>query len=235
MEPNVCNLSNKLQGDGNLSNQLDDHDNPAKILYSTRTHSQIKQAMKELKSSGYNGSVAAAVLGSRVKLCIHPELENNSNEIKTVKCKMKVKTKIQATDSNGNSKEKCLCEYYNTLDEIQNDHEYINGISKQILDIEDLVTEGTSKNFCPYYMARNVLAKRADIIFLPYNFVLDPKLCNSFENMKNYVIILDEAHNVPQVCEDTSSIEFSSAHLATGMEEIQFLIQSVSTIMEILN
>lgn len=43
------------------------------IIYSSRTHSQLSQAMQELKNSAYSG-MRAVVMGSREQLCIHPEV-----------------------------------------------------------------------------------------------------------------------------------------------------------------
>ena len=42
------------------------------------------------------------------------------------------------------------------------------------MDLEDLVKYGKKKTFCPYYMSRE-MRQDADIIFLPYNYLLDPK------------------------------------------------------------
>lgn len=45
--------------------------------------------------------------------------------------------------------------------------------SLSVIDIEDLVKVGTSHKFCPYYMSK-VLIENADIVFMPYNYLLDP-------------------------------------------------------------
>lgn len=53
------------------------------IIYATRTHSQLTQAMQELKRTAYN-YMKACVLGSREQLCINPEVakeENNSLKV----------------------------------------------------------------------------------------------------------------------------------------------------------
>lgn len=44
------------------------------IIYSSRTHSQLSQAMQELKNTAYCG-VRAIIMGSRDQLCIHPEVQ----------------------------------------------------------------------------------------------------------------------------------------------------------------
>lgn len=40
-------------------------------------------------------------------------------------------------------------------------------------DIEDLVQAGKKRRCCPYFTARELMAK-ADIIFCPYNYIIDP-------------------------------------------------------------
>lgn len=42
-----------------------------------------------------------------------------------------------------------------------------------VIDVEDIVSMGQKHKFCPYFMAKE-LKQHADIIFLPYNYLLDP-------------------------------------------------------------
>ena len=49
---------------------------------------------------------------------------------------------------------------------------------------------------CPYYMARELKAN-ADIIFMPYNYLLDAKSRRIHGvELQGNVVIFDEAHNV---------------------------------------
>lgn len=41
------------------------------------------------------------------------------------------------------------------------------------MDIEDMVSMGKKHIFCPYYMTKERRGE-ADIIFTPYNYLLDP-------------------------------------------------------------
>ncbi len=43
-----------------------------KIIYASRTHTQLSQVIQELKGSGYSPKIA--VLGSREQLCVHREV-----------------------------------------------------------------------------------------------------------------------------------------------------------------
>lgn len=65
------------------------------------------------------------------------------------------------------------------------------------LDIEELCKLGEEMVVCPYFGNKD-RASGADILFMPYNFLIDPKIRSIFEiNFKNSIIIFDEAHNVP--------------------------------------
>lgn len=63
------------------------------------------------------------------------------------------------------------CMFYNN---VETRKEYPAFTQSGILDIEDLVQAGKKHRCCPYYMARE-LKTNADIIFMPYNYLLDPK------------------------------------------------------------
>ena len=46
----------------------------------------------------------------------------------------------------------------------------------------------------------------ADIIFIPYNYLIDDKIRERFKiNFANSIMIFDEAHNITFTCEDTVS------------------------------
>lgn len=56
-----------------------------KIIYASRTHSQLSQAMNELKNTSYN-HVKAVILGSRDQLCINPEVMKEPTNSGKVMC-----------------------------------------------------------------------------------------------------------------------------------------------------
>ncbi|XP_050665196.1 regulator of telomere elongation helicase 1 homolog [Leptidea sinapis] len=182
-----------------------------KIIYSSRTHSQLSQAMQELKRSSYK-HVKVAVLGSRDQMCIHPEVSKESNNMNKVHmCQLKVKSRT--------------CHFYNNIESKKEDRS-VRG--DDILDIEDLVTVGKKLKCCPYYLSKE-LKQDADIIFMPYNYILDPKSrkANGVELMNN-VVILDEAHNVEKMCEESASLQLRTTDVALCIDEITHVMRSFS-------
>lgn len=159
-------------------------------------------AMQELKRTSYN-HVKAAVIGSRDQLCIHPDLakENNANKIQL--CKIKVQSRS--------------CQFHNRLDSQKDNPEFLNAT---VLDIEDIVRIGKKLKCCPYYASKE-LVDDAEIVFMPYNYLLDPRMrkANKIE-LQNTIIILDEAHNVEKMCEESASTSVSSTQLALAIEDV---------------
>ena len=49
---------------------------PSKIIYTSRTHSQLTQVVKELKASSYRPKVS--ILGSREQLCVHEKVSKET-------------------------------------------------------------------------------------------------------------------------------------------------------------
>lgn len=180
-----------------------------KVVYTSRTHSQLAQAMKELKVTEYR-HLKGVALGSRDQLCINEEVlkDATTSGEKVHLCRAKVKAKT--------------CGYHGKIDQAIERPEVQN---QPVLDIEDLVKIGKSCSACPYYMAK-ALSGEADIVFLPYNYVLDPKLLKSFAlKLDNSVVILDEAHNVEKVCQDAASCQIASSDIATCIEDITYIMK----------
>lgn len=49
---------------------------------------------------------------------------------------------------------------------------------------------------CPFFLSRNILPD-ADIVFVPYNYLIDPLSRRSIGiSIENSILIFDEAHNV---------------------------------------
>jgi Rad3-related DNA helicase len=75
-----------------------------------------------------------------------------------------------------------------------------------ILDIEELVSMGRRDHVCPYFYSREG-AENADILFLPYNYLLDASIRSTLKvEWADAAVILDEAHNIEKVKFSSSQI-----------------------------
>uniref|UniRef100_A0A5F7Z874 Regulator of telomere elongation helicase 1 n=1 Tax=Macaca mulatta TaxID=9544 RepID=A0A5F7Z874_MACMU len=155
-----------------------------KIIYASRTHSQLTQVINELRNTSYRPKVC--VLGSREQLCIHPEVKKQeSNHMQIHLCRKKVASRS--------------CHFYNNVEEKGLEQE----LASPILDIEDLVKSGSKHRVCPYYLSRN-LKQQADIVFMPYNYLLDAK---------------------EKMCEESASFDLTPHDLASGLDVIDQVLE----------
>ena len=70
------------------------------------------------------------------------------------------------------------------------------------MDIEEYSEFALEGEFCPFYKSKE-LAHTSDIIFMPYNYLLDHRYIeNQNFSMENALIIFDEAHNIEKTAED---------------------------------
>ncbi|NXG50721.1 RTEL1 helicase, partial [Psilopogon haemacephalus] len=184
-----------------------------KIIYASRTHSQLTQVINELKNTVYRPKIC--VLGSRDQLCIHPEVKRQqSNHMQIYMCRSKVMSRA--------------CHFYNNVEEKSTDKE----LMKSIMDIEDLVKNGSKHRACPYYLSRN-LKLQADVIFMPYNYLLDSKSRKSHNlDLKGTVVILDEAHNVEKLCEESASFDLTPYDLASAMDAVNILLEEQAKLLQ---
>lgn len=210
----------KLGGDGGsgmeeLLDKLHDGCGPEgakwgvpKIVYASRTHSQLTQVMQEMKNTSYS-FMKGVILGSRDQLCIHPEVsKEEGNSTKTNLCKAKVQSRT--------------CSFYSRVESCKERPEVVSNV---IMDIEDLVKVGTKVRACPFFLSKELI-ESADILFMPYNYLLDPKArkANNLE-ISNTIIILDEAHNVEKMCEESASMQIRSTDIALCIDDVTSIMK----------
>ena len=153
-------------------------------FYATRTHKQLEQITKELGRSAYS-DVRMTVLSSREHTCIHPRVSKSSN--KNEECKQLLEQRSFERTGGGGSG----CNFYNHVSRLASAR-----FRGRHWDLEDLVSAGRRVRGCPYYATRELLPS-ADIVFCPYNYLIDPIIRASMDiNPSNAIIILDEAHNI---------------------------------------
>ena len=167
--------------------------------------------MAELRSTAYKPRTA--VLGSREQLCVHEKVAKLP------------RLAVNAACQNLNNKH--ACSYKSNLDGYQGAIEGVGDAPSPIYDIEELVKVGRRDNICPYYYSRDV-SEYADIIFLPYNYLLDTSIRSTLNvRWEQSVVIFDEAHNIEKVASDAASFSLSSTEVATCIRELQQVLEYI--------
>ncbi|CAM9479536.1 unnamed protein product, partial [Chrysoparadoxa australica] len=173
---------------------------PHTIIYTSRTHSQLSQVVRELKRTNYRPRIS--LLGSRDQMCVHPQVKQLRGAALNRACGTLVtahKCPFQLSLGKGGGP---------------------SGGSQSVMDIEELAAAGKKEAFCPYYYGRQSLAD-ADLVLMPYNYLVDRNSRKTVKvNWKGAVVIFDEAHNLEQVASEAASIELTSAHLGGAIGEL---------------
>jgi regulator of telomere elongation helicase 1 len=75
---------------------------PVRIIYTSRTHAQLKQVVQELVKTGFD--LKLAILGSRDQTCINDDLKELTGQGKELECRLRIMRK------NG-----LFCKYFHVL------------------------------------------------------------------------------------------------------------------------
>ena len=195
-----------------------------KIIYAARTHSQLSQFVGEIRRTAWGDSIRVVTLGGRKLLCgnqaVTGSKRNRSEATITEKCLDLQKGKgvdehVQAHANHGTG----------TVAGKNNANVHTSGKAKvscpllvkeaiptlamhmlaQPSDIEDLAGLGGKSRICSYYSSREAL-KAAEIVVVPYNTLLSKPAREAVGlSLKQSLVIIDEAHNIPEALRSISS------------------------------
>ncbi|KAK8630059.1 hypothetical protein V6N13_078870 [Hibiscus sabdariffa] len=173
------------------------------IVYTSRTHSQLRQVVQELRRSNYRPKMV--VLGSREQFCIHEEVSLLRGKAQTNACRSLCR-----------KDRKRRCTHFPRVADYMKSNPHIGD---EPIDIEDLVNIGRKNGPCPYYVSRE-LHKAVDILFAPYNYLIDREYRKSLSiEWNKSILIFDEAHNLEGICADAASFDLTSGLLTACISE----------------
>jgi regulator of telomere elongation helicase 1 len=151
-----------------------------------------------------------ATLGSRAQLCVHPQVAQKPGASLNAACRSLVS--------------KRRCKFHDAVESKK------ETFRSAILDIEELVQAGKDEEVCPYYMSRELEAT-ADLVLMPYNYLLDPSIRRQMKmNLADCVVILDEAHNVENICADASSFELEAVTITNCVRDLDRCLSYVEMV-----
>jgi Fanconi anemia group J protein len=122
------------------------------------------------------------------------------------------------------------CAYFNRqahlLDEMRNAH---------IWDIEDLKYAAEEHEACTFYVTKE-LYKDAEFVLCPYNYISDEGIRAAMDiDLTNAAIIIDEGHNIEDVCREGASVEVYEKDLERYLNEIGILVVTFPEALPVKN
>ncbi len=177
-------------------------DRELKILYVARTHRQHDRVIEELKAVNKKKPVSGISLRGRHEMCANPFVVGHTLDAKSL---MEVCELLKAKDR---------CPFYLNMEEHEEDFlaikEQITSRPHKASEIQRICRR---KKMCPYELVKAVLPE-VNVIASSYLYVFDPVIRASFlKNIDTHahkiILIVDEAHNLPD-----TAIEISSSMLS---------------------
>ncbi|KAJ8975064.1 hypothetical protein NQ317_005781 [Molorchus minor] len=206
---------------------------PVKIYICSRTHSQLSQFVGEIIKSPFGKNTRVATLGSRQTYCINPEVSRLKNMAlineRCLDLQKKSQSLIKSDEDRKVTKKRkntsCSCPYYKqtAIDELR------DWALVEVQDVEDLVTSGKEIKACPYYASRKA-AEDAEVVLIPYNTLLHKatREANGIQ-LKNNIVIIDEAHNLLESLAQMYSSDLSFNQLYHALHQVKCYKNKYST------
>jgi DNA excision repair protein ERCC-2 len=188
-----------------------------KIIYLTRTKSQQKQVISEAKAISKKAPVMCiAVQGRSSRSCPmmsrDPDLEHGTPEELSKLCSEYKKS------GGGRSS----CPYYDSIgDEDMSVH--VDFVRNGHPGPEEFMAYCEQKQICHYELMK-LLLPYADVVAAPYSFIFMPNVAPHFLQwigvpLSDTVMIVDEAHNLPNYLREVMTVEYSARALELAEKE----------------
>ncbi|KAI9783641.1 MAG: ATP-dependent DNA helicase chl1 [Candelina submexicana] len=230
----------KLSGNSFKEGEPEEVVEELKIFYCSRTHSQLKQFINELRRVQFpsaipkvapdnpqepisselgfeNEEVKHLTLGSRKNLCINQKvLKLGGATAINERC-----LDLQQPGTPAESK----CPYLPTTENETLVNSFRDHTLANIRDIEELGTLGKQLSICPYYASRPTI-KPSEIVTLPYPLLLQKSAREALHlSLKGHVVIIDEAHNLLDAITNIHSISVSLSQLRRSRAQLGVYLQ----------
>ncbi|KAL0073826.1 hypothetical protein J3Q64DRAFT_1882960, partial [Phycomyces blakesleeanus] len=180
-----------------------------KIYVGSRTHKQLAQLIGELKGNTFYRP-KMSILGSRDQMCIDKKVSKSATK----------------ADDCGTLLDARHCIPGLQAGKLISNPNIQRGGSMEIWDIEDIVRLGSQTRCCPYYATRG-MADFAEIVFCPYNYLIDPIIRKVMRiDLKDAIVILDEAHNIEDSSRSAGSFEVTEVDLGMLQTELNQVIRN---------
>lgn len=207
-----------------------------RILYLTRTNSQQRQVILELrklhekipKSCLSNNQLLGIGLQGRSNLCplfhADPELAKGTPEELSKLCSDKkgIARRIMKGDEVAEVERKRACKYFGNV--CYYDQEKIFDWARNNLPTPEELNEFCSEQELCAYEVNKSLIRNSILVTAPYIYIFNKFIRNYlFEwmscNPDDIILIIDEAHNLPEFARELSSSEISIFSLSKAFDE----------------
>lgn len=190
-------------------------DRGLKVIYLTRTKSQQKQVIREAKAIGH-GVMCVGLQGRTAASCPmmrdDPDLASGTSEEISKLC-----SEYKRRDSG-----ECRCRFYANIEHTDIDS-WVERVRDEHPEPEEFARMCEDAELCPYEMLKYALP-HADVIAASYPFVFMPPILARLTDwigtpLHRTILVVDEAHNLPDYLREVQTFEYSRAALDLAEKE----------------
>lgn len=214
-------------------------DNSFRVIYASRTHSQIHEFVGELKKTKFAKKFSVLEMASRNYYCMNKAVSSMpTSQLMKEKC---IETRSSKKGCSFYSYQNCTNAKYELFPEKVKQQEIDTDLllsqkpssksvnsslnfapkkrNEDLCDIEDLTTHyGSLKKLCPYYTVR-YNSKYADILCMPYSSLMS--LPEGVVDFSRCILILDESHNLAETLHSAQSIELTETDIRVTEDQLK--------------
>jgi DNA excision repair protein ERCC-2 len=177
-------------------------DEKMKILYVARTHRQHDRVLEELKAISKKVTVSGLSVRSRREMCLNSLVTRHALDAR------------EANETCELLKARGRCPYYRSISDREEEYVELKAqISVHPCTASEVHRIGRRRGFCPYEIIKSSMAD-VNVVALSYLYLFDPVIRVAFlrsleSPLSKTILIIDEAHNIPETAVDIASSSLS--------------------------
>ncbi len=190
-----------------------------KVIYLTRTNSQQRQVILELRKINEKKDIFGCGIQGRQGTCPlikrDPELAHGTPEELSRLCGEKKKRTTDGKEGGCRFYQATISTEFSSIEE---------HCRKELPTVEEFVDYCDKRGLCPYELIKDMLPD-VTIVTAPYAFFFIPFIRNNLLDwlnvpIKDVVIIVDEAHNLPDYAREIKTVQMSKRMLELVVKEV---------------
>lgn len=177
-------------------------DRKLKVLYVARTHRQHDRVIEELKAISKESRVAGISIRARHEMCLNNLITRHPLDTRAA---MEICELLKAQHR---------CPYYESIEDKEDEcFEIQQQMALSPCTASEVLRICRRRGFCPYELVKASITDM-DVIVMSYLYVFDPAIRNVFLRnlgapLTKTILIVDEAHNLPETAVDIASSSLS--------------------------
>jgi len=177
-------------------------DRKLKVLYVARTHRQHDRVIEELKAISKESRVAGISIRARHEMCLNNLITRHPLDTRAA---MEICELLKAQHR---------CPYYESIEDKEDEcFEIQQRMAFSPCTASEVLRICRRRGFCPYELVKASITDM-DVIVMSYLYVFDPAIRNVFLRnlgapLTKTILIVDEAHNLPETAVDIASSSLS--------------------------